>query len=161
MFCVICLALTPGHCSRWPNCSSHTFQTASTAVPSPPPPPPPPPPPLIVPSPVMRTYNDWHALKHGRRPPLVSSYARLMTEAEYDTITQVRAKAAEDKEKQQSNLITWSQIQNECCVDSDGDKVIYSKHLKIVKQILGKMNKNPLRTEFDAAFLAAIKAESK
>jgi hypothetical protein len=149
--CVICSAIHPARCSRFPGCQS------GTSGPSPLPPSPPP----IVPSPAMRKYDDWYALEHGRHPPPMLSYIRQMTKAEFDAITQVRAKAAEDKEKQQSNLITWSQIQKGCCVNSDGVEVEYSKHLKIVRKIYGEMNKKPLRAEFDAAFLAAIKPESK
>jgi hypothetical protein len=91
-----------------------------------------------------------------------------MTDAKYRAIKKEKERVDEEEAAQARKLreeyIQLADVECGSCVDSDGDTVKYSDHLKIAKKVWKSLKtkvSNPLRAEFNAAFLAAIKAESK
>ena len=149
----MCLALKPIKCSRHPHCGGYDTSLVYAS----------PHPPLEI----LRTYNEWNRLGHGGRPPCMIRCVDLMTQSEYDERKKEKERVAEEAETLAMTLrnerIQIKDFKYNSCVDSDGVKVKYVEHLKIAKKVWKIMKtevSDPLRTDFDKAFLAAIK-ESK
>ena len=116
---------------------------------------------------ILRTYDEWSRLGRGNRPSCMFSCVKLMTQSEYDECKKEKKRVAEEAETQAMKLrnerIQIKDFKYNSCVDLDGVEVKYVDHLKIAKKVLKSMKtkvSDPLLTDFDKAFLAAIK-ESK
>jgi hypothetical protein len=90
-----------------------------------------------------------------------------MTQSEYDERKKEKERVAEEAETQAMKLrnerIQIKDFKYGSCVDSDGVEVKYSNHKKIAKKVWKSMKtqaSDPLLTDFNKAFLVAIK-ESK
>ena len=125
---------------------------------------PPSPPPLKI----LRTYDEWSRLGRGNRPSCMFSCVKLMTQSEYDERKKEKERVAEEADtlamKLRDECIQLKDLETKSCVDPvDGVQVKYVEHLKIAKKVWKSMKtevSDPLRADFDKAFLAAIK-ESK